>query len=369
MYHFLAEFYSSDSFEIKASSALVGNIKRLGQFCITGSVNSKLNVVGSYLKPVALKDKANIVPFVTTGNKFNIDLKELSDDIQRLNYNVFFQFEDGSEINVGALAIVSLAWLPKVTLIVGSPRSGTTAVGNAVQKAFAEQGHGESHIAELFQKLLDSCEQYVTSSPAARSKGTLTHQVSQVHMQSLQFESLRSLHRDFYGEEIVIDKTPGGPMIQALPLLMKVYPQAKVIYCKRRGLENIASRLKKFPKVSFLAHCKQWRNTHHMWCKAKEQITYEHNRKSWFCVIEQYLLATNVDSESRKIAEHLAFTPEQHQALVGYLRHESPQKSASNDALSLETIKWTEEQKLIFMDICSKEMNRQKYSLDETYFK
>lgn len=371
MYHFLAQFNSLAGLEVDATCALVGNVESLSQLSISGTISSTTErVLGVELRPVKLSERKRVVSIALEQNiGFSIAVNDADESAQRINYDIFAVLDSGKSVKFGAIAIVKLLSVPAVTFIVGSPRSGTTVVGNAVQDAYKVKSHGESHISELFEQLLSTATQFVTKSAAARSKGTLTHAVSNVHMQSLLLENLRQLQRDVYGNDIVIDKTPGGPMIAALPMLLKVYPQAKVIYCKRRAIENVASRLKKFPKVSFTAHCKQWRNTHHQWNSIKNDIIKTHNRKNWFCVIEQYLLETQVEVESLKVARLLGFDAEQKKHFTGYFKHNSPQRTSAAGAMSLDGINWSEDQKSTFMTICGKEMIRQKYSLDESYFK
>ncbi|WP_394128926.1 sulfotransferase [Shewanella maritima] len=371
MYHFLAQFNSLEGLAVNATCALVGNVESLSQLCISGVISSTVDEVSSIeLRPVSLSENKNVVSIgVDQDNGFSIAICDADECTQRINYDIFAVLDSGKSENIGAIAIVKLLSVPVVTFIVGSPRSGTTVVGNAVQDAYKVKSHGESHISELFEQMLTTATQFVTKSAAARAKGTLTHSVSDVHMQSLLLENLRQLHRDMYGNAIVIDKTPGGPMIAALPMLLKVYPQAKVIYCKRRAIENVASRLKKFPKVSFTAHCKQWRNTHHQWNNAKNDIIKTHNRKNWFCVVEQYLLETQVEKESAKVARLIGLNSDQKQRFTGYFKHNSPQRTSKGGTMSLDGINWSEDQKSTFMTICGKEMVRQKYSLDESYFK
>ena len=56
--------------------------------------------------------------------------------------------------------------------------------------------------------------------------------------------------------------------------------------------------------------------------------------------------------------------------MLHYQATETPQKTGSSDfsASSLESVKWSEEQKAVFKDICNDEMQRSGYSLDNTYF-
>lgn len=58
-------------------------------------------------------------------------------------------------------------------------------------------------------------------------------------------KAAESLHK----EKIWVDKTPDPRMIKCVPRLKRAWPNAKFIFVKRRGIENLESRIKKFPYV------------------------------------------------------------------------------------------------------------------------
>ena len=63
-----------------------------------------------------------------------------------------------------------------------------------------------------------------------------------------------------------VDKTPGGTsMVEACPSLLEIFPRATFIFCKRRGIENVLSRLNKFKGGAFEAHCQGWAQTMETW--------------------------------------------------------------------------------------------------------
>jgi hypothetical protein len=276
----------------------------------------------------------------------------------------------------GSVKIASLVLLPitqdiqPVTFIVGSPRSGTSAVGKLVQLAYDIKSHGEAHVAQAFQGLIEQANAFFTHSSAASAKGTLLREVPALYVEAQLVLNLRELYQRFYPGQAIIDKTPGIKMLECLSLLFKVFPHAKVIYCQRRGIENISSRMRKFEKVSFEGHCRQWKRSITIWQEMKTIVDRDLGHSEWCMPIEQFELAKRPEKVIKELLVFLDIPLNKQQKLNRYIKTSSPQKTSEGpeQAHSLQSIKWTQEQKALFLLHCEDLMQSNGYSLDESYY-
>lgn len=68
------------------------------------------------------------------------------------------------------------------------------------------------------------------------------------------------------------DKTGNPDMIFAIPVLLKLWPESVFIFAKRRAIENVKSRLKKFPNHNFDYHCSDWAKNMSAWRQIRTQL-------------------------------------------------------------------------------------------------
>jgi hypothetical protein len=278
--------------------------------------------------------------------------------------------------HIGSVKIASLVLLPitqdiqPVTFIVGSPRSGTSAVGKLVQLAYDINSHGEAHVAQAFQELIEQANAFFTHSSAALDKGTLVQAVPALYIEAQLVLNLRELYHRFYPGQAIVDKTPGIKMLECLPLLLKAFPHANVIYCQRRGIENISSRMRKFVNVPFEGHCRQWKRSISVWQKLKNTIARDLGHSDWCVQIEQFDLAKTPAAIIEKLLVFLDIPLNNQNKLQRYLERNAPQKTGNKpeEVYSLQSIKWTQEQKALFLLHCEDLMQSNGYSLDESYY-
>ena len=79
------------------------------------------------------------------------------------------------------------------------------------------------------------------------------------------FLRLRDMIDAHHTGQIWFDKTGNPEMIEAIPSLRMMWPDCRFIFAKRRAIENIASRLTKFPGLSFEYHCADWARNMMSW--------------------------------------------------------------------------------------------------------
>jgi hypothetical protein len=285
-------------------------------------------------------------------------------------YTIRLKTEENDFIEIAQIVLFPLSHQPKVTLVLGSPRSGTTIVGQMVQIGFAVESHGESHVAQGFDLLCREANQYFNQSQAAKTKGTLCSEIPSLFVKSQLILAMRNLYQRIYRGADIVDKTPGNKMLQSLPLFFLAFPQAKVIYCRRRGIENIESRQRKFPKVSFKGHCEQWSRNIEIWKKVKLKISNKLKHDDWFIEIEQYELANFGEKCSKDMVKFLEVPGTRLQSIINYQADNVLQKTAVNHQLakSIEDTDWSDQDKKTFREICSSVMSECNYSYDANYY-
>ena len=370
-YQFLLKEVPKQEFRISFSCLKSGYFS--DSFEATGKLSKSMDANSISIINVFTNQPAKVVDFFIYKREIQLIVKDLSCIKPRFNnttiFKIVYKTEGQKPIILASFALFLLQSRPQTIFIVGSPRSGTTAVGKAVQKILNKTVHGESHIAPYFKRLQAIAIRERGKSSAVKSKGTLMHELLPIELE-LEFHNMvKNIHTSFYGREFIIDKTPGLPMIEALPFLFRIYPNSKVIFCKRRGIENIQSRLRKFPKVSFRTHCRQWVNSMKGWTKIKKQLVSQTGHESWLCEIDQYELLHDSINEINKIASFLNTDKTQAKKAINFLKKNSPQRTSKDtSATSLEKTDWTDEQKIYFLSKSSAVMKAFNYSFDDQYF-
>src|ERR1700691_4163884 len=59
-------------------------------------------------------------------------------------------------------------------------------------------------------------------------------------------------------------------MIYAAPVFTQMWPSAVFVFAKRRAIENILSRTRKFPSVPFKDHCASWSEAMSAWRSVRD---------------------------------------------------------------------------------------------------
>jgi hypothetical protein len=250
-----------------------------------------------------------------------------------------------------------------VVFILGAPRSGTSAVGRAVTEALGSREYSEGHMMDLFA---DTWDQFCTrfeENPARRFDSMLAAKLGIPWLFPHYADYIRSVYRSAYDEGPIVDKTPGFAAVQAIPFTKRIFPQAKFIFCKRRALENVESRIRKWPDVPFDSHCKQWVAVSHQWNECRESLRHDE-----YLEIEQLSLAKQPES----IAESLCAFLELNDRIALYERLREDVSliggSKVGRVLSLDELPWPDPQKRKIQEICGAEMIRQGYTWDTDYW-
>ncbi len=249
--------------------------------------------------------------------------------------------------------------------ILGAARSGTSALAQGLIRSGWYEGHGEGHFWPLLPRLLATASAFYAANAgdADSSRNTLLGRVREGSLLLGVRSLFAHIARQAYPSGRWLDKTPNAEMIAASPILQEIWPDAKFVFAYRRGIENIASRLRKFPNIAFSAHCEDWATVMNAWLKVREKLGAN------AIEIEHFELAREPKRATIAVAALLRMPEDRRVRLEQALAFDRPERTDPTFAKihTLETVGWDENQKADFLEICGPMMSAYKYTLDETY--
>jgi hypothetical protein len=159
------------------------------------------------------------------------------------------------------------------------------------------------------------------------------------------------------------DKTPTPQMIASVPIVAKAWPKSRFIFMKRRGLENVRSRLRKFSQSTFFGHCWQWALIMSEWRSVRETVPDR------FIEIDQRSLLLDAGSTAARVGRLLDLDAAEIQAFRAVLGRVRPEATGPPEAIvsDLSELGWSSEQIEIFQRVCGTEMDAYGYTYDAQY--
>lgn len=250
--------------------------------------------------------------------------------------------------------------------IIGCVRSGTTAMMEALRTGADIPGFNEGNVAPLLYALQCTIEKYYGRiSPAylEEKRHFIANLPEEDVINSLAntFSALFSQHNPY---PIWLDKTPeGSTMIRTAPLLVKMFPNAKFIFCKRRAIENILSRQRKFIGAPFKNFCIHWAETMEAWLDIRDVISDN------VIEIDQRDMATDPERIAQELKKFLQLSDEQQENIaytLGHKRFQQTRAAQDENYIDIDNTGWNDEEKSIFQVICTPMMEKFGY---ETHIK
>jgi len=240
---------------------------------------------------------------------------------------------------------------PRRIFILGSPRSGTSELGNTLSKVFALPWLGELHAAPVF------------ADPAARLRHgkyfgpELKHFLAEHHFADAMLTQARLLYYGVHGSASFLDKTPGVPMIRSATFLARCFPDAKFIYLRRNGISNMCSRMAKFGEhFNFRESCHDWSDCLNDWAKLRGSLPH-------FLELRQEDMQDSPDAVAASIAAYLE-APERAQDIADSLGGNALERTGAGiGRYLLEHTGWNAEQIATFQRICGDTMTRFGYPM------
>ncbi len=243
----------------------------------------------------------------------------------------------------------------------GMQRSGTSMMGRILHQ-LGILGFGEGHlwdeIARPFERLLDP-----TYQPDARADAYALGEDRAEAFQKYIALAVDQFHRDHLPSHMKrwMDKSPGAKALHTLPLLMKMFPKAQVIFMHRNGIACVESGIrfwKENPDI-FTIMCQGWAETMSTWRKIRDEF------KGRYIEIAQEEMAVNPVQVATQITAFLGtsedYLPVASLMLSKRVLSSFPDKKPGDYTYRIQ---WTEEQKAFFIETCGEEMEAWGYPID-----
>jgi len=252
---------------------------------------------------------------------------------------------------------------PYPLFVVGSPRSGTSVLVTALRRA-AYRGFNEGNFVGMMDEINRIVDQHFamfgTSDP-----GVIMSKIDKDEVKAALYEPFKRIVERENPVAPWLDKSGNPAVIRRIPELLALWPSGHFIFAKRRGIENIVSRMRKFPSHPFEYHCQDWAANMSAWRKIRNVIP---NLK---CLeLDQRDMIANPEAVSAQLANFLRLSADQQAQLTTAFREERPQRTSEHSTerlYSLQSTGWSPQEVELFMTHCKQEMDWYGYTLDETY--
>jgi hypothetical protein len=250
--------------------------------------------------------------------------------------------------------------------VTGSVRSGTSAICWALMRATRYHGFLEGHVLDVAFKLASVIEAHFgaknLSFPPAIAADFHLGRYSDRRFDAVAQRILRGLTAG-YTTPFWVDKTPSLRMVRSVPILAHTWPNGRFIFMKRRGLENVMSRLRKFPTARFDGSCRRWASIMGEWRTVRASVSRR------FLEIDQRTLLDEPGTTAERVGALLNLGDTEVETLAAQLRALRPEVTDPT-ARVLDDVSqtgWSPEQISLFRDICGTEMEAYGYTYDSRY--
>lgn len=249
--------------------------------------------------------------------------------------------------------------------IVGSPRSGTSAMVD-VAMAAGYQGYREGMFLSLLTTLSAAINRHFDIFADPSNQQVLISTIDREELKNKIFQIFKNTTESHNSAVPWLDKTGNPEMIEAIPLLRTLWPDAIFIFCKRRGIENVVSRMRKFPMHNFEYHCRDWARNMTAWRNVRDSIPESHRRE-----IDQQDMIQRPDELVEQILSFIEGDSTRRELMERTLRNNRPQQTETGSAAqihSLETTGWNATQIDTFRRFCGAEMEAYGYTMNSSYW-
>lgn len=252
--------------------------------------------------------------------------------------------------------------------IVGSVRSGTSIVARALMRGAGIPGYTEGCFIDFLGAFMNTIEHNYERRPLQRSNpnvmlGSIPQQNVRADMLTW-FKKQYDRYNPFHGTWV--DKTADKDAIRAMQHVHALWPNAKVIFMKRRPIETITSRCKKFPNVSFFDHCTLWAEIYTIM-----QDVLQRMPQASYILLDQYDVSTKPNEVARTLGAFLHLSVQQIEQVERVLREDRPESTGGDETTvqSLDMQSWTLEEKEYFKNTCGEHVEQMGWSLEDQYYK
>lgn len=244
--------------------------------------------------------------------------------------------------------------------ITGSPRSGTSALAQAMVHA-GYDGFEEGNLLGLSQMIEERADWYFEANDTA-STATLLGNVNPEKLKAQLFDVFKTTIEALNPVHPWFDKTGNPETIRHLPRIMAAWPGCRVIFARRRGIENVMSRLVKFPERDFAYHCQDWAANMRAWRETRDTLD-----QSRIAEVDQQEMVSRPEAVTERLTRLLRLTPDMADNMRHVFSHDRPQETFAGSArrtLALSQTGWNAGQIETFRTLCGAEMEAYGYAME-----
>jgi hypothetical protein len=228
-------------------------------------------------------------------------------------------------------------------------------------------GYREGMFLSLMSSVQQTVDRHFATFASPGNGQVLVSAMDQQAFKRRLFEVFRAVTEEHNASPPWFDKTGNPEMIETIPLLRQLWPDCVFIFAKRRGIENLVSRLRKFPEHGFEYHCRDWARNMATWRRYRTELPADCRRE-----VDQQDMIQRPDLVIDDLVGFLRVDEDRREAMVQTLRLNRPQQTEQGSAARIQSLisaGWTPQQADVFLRICEEEMNAYGYSLTDTYWK
>lgn len=246
--------------------------------------------------------------------------------------------------------------------ILGPARSGTSAMTLGLLDSTRYVGTGEGHLMPLAGILLKTVHDYYGRD--AISAGTLLGRVAPEAFEKFIRRAFVQLAQALFPTVYWVDKTPSVEMVRAAPLMRAIWPNARFIFMKRRVIENVLSRRRKFSADATRQHYLDWAAVMTAWLDVRDELA------GAALEVDHRRLVLDPGATVATIAEFLEMPPETLARLHSYLADTHPEQTDSNfgAVYTFSDLGLDEYEEQQMRTVCEPVMAAFGYSFDRSYF-
>ncbi len=250
-----------------------------------------------------------------------------------------------------------------IVYVLGTTRSGTSALRGALfQTRF--KGYGEGHMDPLLTRLSEAVSAHADAADPAL--GNAWSKLNEEALKKALFKGYEAYLSAEVKSDFLLDKTPTRGAIRAAPALNRLHTDPYFIFCARRHVDNVQSKRKKFPGMSFAACCREWAFCNADWQEARGALDGN------FLEFDFAELVTKPEEIVGRIADYLGMNrPRERENMRVFLSARRPQGSTDRDLtrfLKLSETGWSDAEKAQFKEICGPVGDAMGYGY-ESYFR
>ena len=251
--------------------------------------------------------------------------------------------------------------------VLGSVRSGTSVVAQSLMLATRYRGNQEGLINQLIASLDGAVELYYDQNEidiVDPRRDTMIKLVPRQYFTEGVAALFVSAMRQLFPDGLWVDKTPGFRMISQASRFAQLWPNARFIYMRRRPLENLVSRRRKYREQAHRESCELWARCMEAWSQMRPAMSGRALELDQLCV------ARAPDLAAAEIGALVGLDREEVDILAATLAAHHPEQTSGDVAAALDAVElgWTADQWRDFDEVCGEWMEHFNYSKDQDYF-